>query len=123
MTEYIHQKAVFEWSQQKHIREAYPDLELLHHIKNETTGGAKQVAIDRKNGVRKGVPDLSLPVPRGQYHGLYIEMKNETGRVSKEQKWWGDKLEKKGFKFNVCHGWKEATEVLLWYLNLPSPPA
>lgn len=118
MTEYNHQKAVFAWSEQPHIRKAYPELKMLHHIKNETTGGAKQVAIDRKIGVRKGVPDLSLPVPRGQYHGLYIELKNETGKPSREQLWWGQELSALGYKFNICYGWEQATEVLLWYLNL-----
>ena len=121
MTEYNHQKAVFEWSQQPSVRSVYPELKLLFHIKNETTGGAKQVAIDRKNGIRKGVPDLCLPVPRGGFHGLYIEMKNETGRASEEQKWWGNELENQGYKFNICYGWKQATEVLEWYLNLKEP--
>ena len=32
-----------------------------------------------------GVPDLFLPVPRNNFHGLYIEMKNEKGRVSVSQ--------------------------------------
>lgn len=87
-----HQMAVIKWSQQPHIRQKWPELALLHHIKNETTEGAKQVSIDRAMGVRKGVPDLHLPVARGQYHSLYIEMKTDTGRASAEQKWWGEQL-------------------------------
>lgn len=31
------------------------ELALLHHIKNETREGAKQIAIDKAMGVKKGV--------------------------------------------------------------------
>ena len=68
--EYKHQIEVMKWSRQPCIREKWPELALLHHIKNETTEGEKQVAIDRAMGVKKGVPDLCLPVARGMYHGL-----------------------------------------------------
>ena len=91
-----HQQAVIKWSQQSSIRSKWPELALLHHIKNETREGAKQIAIDKAIGVKKGVPDLSLPVPRGRYHGLYIEMKNDAGRASQEQKWWGERLTAQG---------------------------
>ena len=69
-----HQEAVIKWSQQPSIRSKWPELALLHHVKNETQGGARQVAMDKAMGVKKGVPDLCLPVPRGTYHGLYIEL-------------------------------------------------
>ena len=39
-----HQQAVIKWSQQPSIRAQWPELALLHHIKNETRGGAAQVA-------------------------------------------------------------------------------
>ena len=40
-----HQQAVIKWSQQSSIRSKWPALALLHHIKNETREGAKQIAI------------------------------------------------------------------------------
>ena len=113
-----HQQAVIKWSQQSSIRSKWPELALLHHIKNETREGAKQIAIDKAIGVKKGVPDLSLPVPRGRYHGLYIEMKNDAGRASQEQKWWGERLTEQGYRWEVCHGWRSAVQTLEWYLTL-----
>ena len=113
-----HQQAVIKWSQQSSIRSKWPELALLHHIKNETREGAKQIAIDKAIGVKKGVPDLSLPVPRGRYHGLYIEMKNDAGRASQEQKWWGERLTEQGYRWEVCHGWRSAVQSLEWYLTL-----
>ena len=45
-----HQQAVIKWSQQSSIRSKWPELALLHHIKNETREGAKQIAIDKAIG-------------------------------------------------------------------------
>lgn len=118
MKELQHQINVFRWSKQPSIRSRWPELALLFHIKNETTEGVKQVAVDRASGVKKGVPDLCLPVPRGDYHGLYIEMKTERGRTSEAQDWWGGKLSEQGYFWEVCHGWESAARVLEWYLNL-----
>ena len=60
-------------------------MKLLHHIPN---GGNRDVVEARhlkQQGVKKGVPDLHLPVARGSYHSLYIEMKAETGRTSQNK--------------------------------------
>lgn len=116
-TEYQHQKALFEWSRQAQVRHRWPELALLYHIKNETTEGAKQVAIDRAGGVKKGVPDLFLPVGRSGYHGLYIEMKRTGGRMSDEQGWWIVQLQKQGYCCHVCYGWQQAADVLEDYLD------
>lgn len=122
MKELQHQINVFKWSRQPSIRSRWPELALLFHIKNETTEGAQQVAVDRASGVKKGVPDLCLPVPRGDYHGLYIEMKTQRGKTSDAQGWWGDKLTEQGYFWEVCHGWESAIRVLEWYLNLNAKP-
>ena len=121
MTEAQEQICVIKWSQQPSIRSQWPELALLHHIKNETKEGKAAVMRDKAMGVKRGVPDLSLPVPRGKYHGLYIEMKTEDGRASESQKWWGEMLLKAGYFWEVCHGWQSAVEVLRWYLSLEAP--
>ena len=121
VSEAKHQQAVIKWSQQPAVRSRWPELALLHHIKNETREGAAQVAVDKAMGVKRGVPDLCLPVARDRYHGLYIELKTETGRTSEAQKWWGEKLLEQGYMFEVCHGWESAVGVLEWYLSLSGP--
>jgi len=119
MTEAQHQSCVLKWSRQPSIREKWPELSLLYHVKNETRGGASQVAVDKSMGVKKGVPDLCLPAARGDYHGLYIELKTEKGRASDAQNWWIERLLKQGYFAKVCHGWESAVRVLEWYLSLP----
>ena len=117
MTEAQHQMAIIKWSQQPSVRSKWPELSLLHHIPN---GGNRDVVEARHlkmQGLRKGVPDLHLPVARGQYHSLYIELKTGKGRVSQEQLWWGEKLQEQGNYWALCRGWEEATQTLEWYMN------
>ena len=87
MTEDQIQQAVIRWSQQASVRKMFPQLALLYHIPNERKCTPQQGARLKRMGVKSGVPDLHLPVARGAYHGLYLEMKTEKGRVSANQAW------------------------------------
>ena len=87
-----------------------PVLRWLHAIPN---GGARNPATAARlkaEGVRAGIPDIFLPVAVGCYHGLYIELKAETGKLSKEQSEFGRFCSEQGFAFVVCYGWKDATK-------------
>lgn len=110
------QQQVIKWSQQPSIRQQYPEIALLYHIPNEREDKI-QTAILKAMGVKKGVPDLHLPVASGDYHGLYIEMKAFDGKPEADQLWWIEHLKANGYACAVCYGWQQATEVLLWYLN------
>lgn len=84
-------------------------------------GGARNIvtAVNlKKEGVKKGVPDLFLPLPKGKYHGLFIEMKKVNGGVvSKDQKERLAELNEDGYKAVVCNGAIEAIDVLLEYVK------
>ena len=76
--------------------EYVPELRLLHHIPNEgirTNGPVLKAA-----GMKAGVPDLSLPVPRRGFHGLYIEMKFGKGKTTKAQEEFMALLREQGYK-------------------------
>lgn len=117
-TEDGHQYALMLWSQQASVRAQYPELALLYHIENERQCSPQQAARRKRMGVKKGVPDLCLPVARGRYHGLYIELKTPTGRATPEQRWWCEQLAAMGCCARVCYGWENAARVLAWYLEL-----
>lgn len=121
MTEAKHQATVFKWARQPSVRAKWPELALLHHIPNGGSRDAVEGRHLREQGVKPGVPDLHLPVARGKYHSLYIEMKNEDGKTSPEQDWWGERLATEGNMWEVCHGWRHAIRVLEWYLTLSRP--
>lgn len=118
MTELQHQQAVIKWSKQPAIRQKWPLLKLLYHIPNERKCSEVMGRLLRLAGVKRGVPDLHLPVSRGEYHGLYIELKTEKGRTSQYQNWWITELTAQGYLVEVCHGWQSAVNVLEQYMKL-----
>jgi len=69
--------------------------------------------------VKAGVPDLCLPVARGGFHGLYIELKRQKGsKTSDDQKAWLSNLEKQGYFVALCKGWEAAAKVITEYLTM-----
>lgn len=119
LSENQHQMMVMKWTQQPSIRQKWPELKLLFHIPNERHCTPQQGKNLQRMGVKRGVPDMYLPVPRGKYHGLFVELKTSTGRPSEEQKWWGTELLAQGYFWEICHTWESAVRVLDWYMNLP----
>lgn len=95
----------------------YPELRLLYHIPNGGKRNAVEAAHLKQQGVKAGVPDLCLPVAKGKYHGLYIEMKVGDNKPTEKQTWWLKELEKQGYATMVCYGYKQAAEVLVRYLT------
>lgn len=110
------QKLLFEWAEYEEV--LYPELQLMYHIVNEGKRSYQAGAELRKQGMRAGVPDVCLPVPRGNYGALYIEMKRtKGGKISEEQQWWIDKLNAAGNLAVICHGFDEAKNAILAYLQ------
>jgi hypothetical protein len=64
------QASVFAWATQFVVR--FPELQLLHAIPNGALlGGRNRFAVAREltnTGLRVGVPDIHLPVPRSGLH-------------------------------------------------------
>ena len=110
------QATLMSWAQMKSYQ--YPELGLLFHIPNGGGRSKAEAGRFKAEGVKAGVPDLFLPVPRGESHGLFIELKRlEGGSVSKEQKEWIAQLREQGYRAEVCKGWEAASRVLLEYLG------
>lgn len=103
-----------------YMQNTYPELKWLYHVPN---GGLRDIRVAKKlkaEGVKSGVPDLVLPIPRYPFHGLYIEMKKtKGGRVSKDQRVWLDFLKEQNYMVEVAKGCDEALEILKEYLKLP----
>lgn len=116
-TESVEQIELFRWAAWQ--MGAYPELERLYHIPN---GGHRHKATAgrlKAEGVKAGVPDVCLPVPRGGFHGLYIEMKRLRGNdTTPDQDGWLEFLTKQGYSTAVCRGWEAASKVILDYLQL-----
>lgn len=112
------QIAIMNWAEYNIGR--YKDLSLLYHTPN----GGQRNSVEAKNlkrqGVKAGVPDLFLPVARGGYFGLFIELKSDkTCKASEHQLKWIDDLKEQGYMAGVCYGAEHAIRVLERYLSQP----
>lgn len=140
-TEHAEQVELFRWSKEvafagfdlvcgnapkpydKALLRPVPTLALLHAIPNGGSRGDTQSSIIRGSmlkaeGVKKGVPDIFLPVPNKQYHGLYIELKvadRTKGRVSREQVEFMQEVRALGYCAVVCYGADEAKSAICEY--------
>lgn len=124
MIEADEQAALFRWAEA--FKDDYPGLELLNGSLNGVKLFVGQAVKAKKAGMKKGFPDISLPVPRGGYHGLFIELKIKAYRnikgkmvhpkVSGEQLWWLDQLKEMGYRAVVCYGFDEAKVEIVGYL-------
>ncbi len=106
---------LFNWA--KRTESIVPELALLHHIPNE--GKRNNGSILKAAGLKSGVPDISLPVPMGPFHGLYIELKFGKNKTTKAQEDFMELLKQQNFKTAVCYGAEEARDEILDYLTEP----
>lgn len=112
MTESQEQMLVFRWAAM------YDELKLMHHIPNGGRRDLREAAWLKKCGVKAGVPDIFLPVPKGMYHGLYIEMKiSNGGKLSPSQSQWLTDLREQGYRCEVCHGAEAAIATIEHYMG------
>ena len=109
------QEALISWAGM--VKGKYPQLFWLFHIPNGGTRHPVEAMHLKKMGVKPGVPDLFLPYPVKPYHGLWIEMKSETGRPTALQKEWLEHLRQMGYASYICKGFKAAQECIISYLE------
>ena len=119
-TELFH--ALAAWATENHL------AALAYAIPNGGYRAKKTATMLRDEGVKAGVPDICWPVPRGKYHGMYIEMKrrehrNSAGRKVKpmpsaEQREWISALRAQGYFVVVARGCDEALEQMKHYWHL-----
>ena len=68
-------------------------------------------------GLKKGMPDLMIPIPSKYQHGLFIEMKKQKGATREKQKQILRWLKGQGYHTVVCYSFQEAQEETLKYLS------
>ena len=109
------QAALFENVATQLVR--YPELEWLHAVPNGGFRHAATAGRMKAEGVKGGVPDVSLPVPRGGYHGLYIEMKAPGEITNPKQNRCIRFLRDQGYCVQVFDDWYAAWTFIIDYLE------
>ncbi len=117
-SEHAHQVALFLWAAMPEQQKAYPALYLMFAIPN---GGERNKIVAgnlKAEGVKAGVLDIFLPVSRGGFHGLFIEMKVKPNKPTTEQKEFQAAVELQGYATVVCYSWVEAAMSIERYMHL-----
>lgn len=109
------QEAVFEWAALNTAK--YPELKYMYHVANEGKRTARYGAELKRMGLKNGVPDIVLPAPRGDYHGLYIEMKVGQNRPTASQKEFLEFLTKQNYVAAVCYSAEATINLIKNYLK------
>jgi len=113
--EYKIQCEVFKWSEW--MQHVYPCLFYMYASPVGQSLHIAQAVAQKRKGVKKGVPDICLPYPVYNRHGLYIELKAVGGKVSSEQQEWIDYLNKVGYYACVCVGYEETVDTIEKYIK------
>lgn len=107
---------LFEWAALREGR--WPELRLMYHVPNEGKRGMAAAMLQKRMGLKSGVPDICLPVARGGYHGMYIELKRaHGGRLTQSQREWLEALNGQGYRAVRCDGWSEAVQAIELYMR------
>jgi hypothetical protein len=111
-----HEQQVLFFDAVRWMVNKHPELCVACHIPNESKSSIRRRVKLKAAGLRKGMPDIFIPVVRDKYAGLFIEMKVKPNRVSKEQAECLQQLNANGYLACVCWSGDEAIDVLKQYL-------
>lgn len=110
------QAAIFGWWAYRHTYFGV-DEKLLFAIPNGGFRNKITAKNLKKQGVKAGIPDIFLAVPRHDYHGLFLEMKRKKNAyVSKNQKEMINILMDQGYLVRVVKGFEAAAISITQYL-------
>lgn len=121
LLEHKSQAAFITWCKVNERR--YPELKTIHAIPNAARRSYKLVGFMLAEGLRKGVLDIHLPIPRGPWSALWMEFKVEGGRLTADQDAFADLVRKERALVAVVYQWHQAAELVEEYLRLPRPRA
>jgi len=83
-------------------------------------GGVRHIgtAIKLKSeGVTAGVSDLFLMIPANGQHGLFLEMKQKSGKLQQNQTDFLNLAESMGYGAEVAYGFEDGVEKIKKYLR------
>jgi len=121
MTEHQIQSEYFKilaWNESK-----FPDLRFVFACPN---GGKRHIGVAvkmKREGVKRGVPDIFIPIPKMDnllciISGKWLETKTDIGKQSKEQKEYQKFLLDKGYNYALCRSVDELLDETENYLQI-----
>ena len=111
------QSSFFAWIKLHENR--FPELKFCFHVPNGGYRFKATAAAMKRAGTRAGVPDVSLPIARKGFHGLWIEFKSDAGKLSEAQETFIEFLRRQNYCVLVCRSWTAGANAVIDYLDLP----
>lgn len=107
---------LFMWAEI--MKEKYPELEMLFAVPFDAYKSVSSCKKFTEEGLKKGIPDVCLPISNGKFSSLWIKIKSSKHtKLTEKQKWWIKELNAKGCLAVDCVGWEAARDIILNYLN------
>lgn len=111
--EHLEQVLLIQW-----FRAQYPlYANCLWAIPNGGIRHIKTAIRLKREGALSGVSDLFLMIPKGNFHGAFIEMKAKKGKIQENQLKFIKLAKTMGYEGVICYGFQEAKEFIQNYLN------
>lgn len=119
--EFASQCALFQWAHLPSVIRMLPGIELLEGSLNGVKLTKAQAGKAKAAGMLRGAHDVRLPVARGRWIGLSIELKAGDNSATADQLRIAGLLEAEGWRVCFIWDWIEAKTVITEYLFLPRP--
>lgn len=108
--------SLMEWIAINPLTKPYKDFFL--HYPSEGKRSPRYGKLMKDLGMRKGVSDLFIAIPRHGYGGAWIELKSACGNLKKEQKQFLEDMHQQNFFASACWSFDDAVKVIAWYFNI-----
>jgi hypothetical protein len=93
----------------------------IHHFANQRRCSQQQGRLLKRMGVTKGVSDLHLALPKDDYAGMWLELKADNGKPTKEQLEFIEHKNNRGYYATWVTGENNAKREILNYLGVSNP--
>jgi hypothetical protein len=93
------------------------DQELFWHTPSEGIRKPQYRAKLKLMGFRAGIPDITLALPKAEYHGFYCELKKAGNSPSEDQKKMMTALSKQGYLCVVINDFETFCNTLTYYIE------
>ena len=117
--EFDSQASLVSWWSLSHKSLGVPDERLLIHIPTGPHQGVFAASRLKRLGLRKGIPDLLLALPRHGYAALWLVFKSPCGSLTSEQRSMHVALRSSGHEVTVSRSTSHAIACIRSYLAAP----
>ena len=117
-SEHAHQRAFFKWWREYAKCKNIPE-QLCFAIPNASALSDTGRIYKWSEGLTAGVSDIFVAIPRATYHGLFLEMKRATGKISPDQDRFLHYVAEQGYRTEIAFSGRQAIEWVQNYLERP----